>query len=110
VEVLLAHKADVNAADKHGLTPLHYATLANNRGVVKALLDHGANANAKDNEVGDTPLILAAGKGYKEVVELLLAHGADVNAADNIGTPLAWAMRTDHADVADLLRQHGGHE
>jgi ankyrin repeat protein len=110
VELLLAHEADVNAADRHGLTPLHYATLANNRDVVKSLLYHGANANAKDNEVGDTPLILAAGKGYKEVTELLLEHGADVNAADNIGTPMAWAMRAGHADVANLLRQHGGHE
>jgi ankyrin repeat protein len=30
VELLIAHKADVNAADKQGLTPLHYALLADN--------------------------------------------------------------------------------
>jgi ankyrin repeat protein len=110
VEVLLAHKADVNAADRQGLTPLHYATLANNLGLVGLLLNHGANANARDNKVGDTPLILAAAKGYRKIVEVLLAQGADVNAADKRGTPVAWAMRTGHADIADLLRQHGGHE
>jgi ankyrin repeat protein len=110
VEVLLAHKANVDAADQQGLTPLHYALLADNPDVALTLLRHGANPNVKDNKVGHTPLILAASKGYKQVTELLLAHGADVNAADNRGTPLAWAIRTDHANVADLLRQHGGHE
>jgi ankyrin repeat protein len=44
-----------------------------------------------------------------DVAELLLAHGADVNAKCNLGfTPLQTAM--GHKDVAELLRQHGGHE
>jgi len=110
VELLLKHGADVDAADRQWLTPLHYATLTDNQGAVRSLLNYGANPNAKDNKVGDTPLILAAGKGYKEVVEVLLAHGADVNLADNKGTPLTWATRTGHSDIADLLRKHGGHE
>jgi ankyrin repeat protein len=110
VEMLIANKADVNAADKHGLTPLHYAVLANNRDVVKSLLAHGANANAKDSKYGNTPLIVAVGKGYKETAELLLALGADVNAADNQGTPLAWAMHSDHPEIAEMLRKHGAHE
>jgi ankyrin repeat protein len=89
---------------------LHYATLADNQDAVRSLLTHGANANVKDDKHGNTPLIIAAAKGYKKVAELLLAHGADVNLADSEGTPLAWATWTDHADVADLLRQHGGHK
>ena len=110
VELLLAHKADIDAADKHGLTPLHYATLADNKAAVKSLLIHGANANIKDNKDGNTPLIIAVAKGNNEEVELLLAHGADVNLGDNKGTPLAWALHTKHTDIANLLRQHGGHE
>jgi ankyrin repeat protein len=110
VELLLARKADVNAADKQGLTPLHYALLADNPDVAIALLKHGANPNVKDNTAGHTPLILAAAKGYKQVTELLLMHGADVNASDDRGTPLAWAIRTDHANIANLLRQQGGHD
>jgi ankyrin repeat protein len=110
VELLIAHKADVDAADKQGLTPLHYALLADNPDVARSLLNHRANTNVKDNKAGQTPLILAAAKGYRKVAELLLMHGAEVNAADDRGTPLTWAIRTDHAGVADLLRQHGGHE
>lgn len=50
VEVLLARKANVDAADRQGLTPLHYALLADNPDVPKWLLNHGANANVKDNK------------------------------------------------------------
>ena len=108
VELLLMHGAEVNTQDKHGLTPLQYAILVNNPDAVKTLLDHAANANARDN-VGDTPLIMAVAKGYEGVVKLLLEKGANVNLADNRGTPLAWAIRTGHPEIADLIRKHGGH-
>jgi len=44
------------------------------------------------------------------VAELLLTHKADVNVTDNDGlTPLFWAAQKSHPDMAELLRQHGGH-
>jgi ankyrin repeat protein len=110
VNLLLSHGADVNAKDKFGLTPLHWATLHDNEVSADVLLAHGADVNAKDDEVGNTPLIIAAGQGYEDVTKLLLAKGADVNASDNKGTPLAWAMHTGHNKIAGLLRQQGGHE
>jgi ankyrin repeat protein len=45
------------------------------------------------------------------VVELLLANKAEGNAKDKDGkTPLHEAVVKGHKDVAELLRQHGGHE
>jgi ankyrin repeat protein len=44
-------------------------------------------------------------------VKLLLTNKAGVNAKTNKGeTPVQMAVAQKHKDVADLLRQHGGHE
>jgi ankyrin repeat protein len=41
----------------------------------------------------------------------LLAHGAEVNTQDKKGnTPFHWAEIDGAKDMAELLRQHGGHE
>jgi ankyrin repeat protein len=53
---------------------------------------------------------MAVAKGYEDVVTVLLENGATVNLADNVGTPLAWAIRTRHPEIADLIRNHGGHQ
>ena len=50
------------------------------------------------------------GWGSKAVADLLLVNDAELNAKDREGhTPLHYAAR-DNTDVAELLRQHGGHE
>jgi len=53
----------------------------------------------------------AASEGHRDMVELLLANKADINAKDNDNkTPLDYAVKNAHEDVAELLRQHGGKE
>ena len=89
-------RLDVNARDKKGVTPLHLAVgQSETPGVVKALLDGGADVNVCDGRdgTGVTPLHWAAGFSKTPgVVEVLLAAGADVNAQDEFGgTPLHWA-------------------
>ncbi len=56
--------------------------------VISALLQFGADVNAKDT-FDNTPLHLAVRLASAELVALLLEHGADVQAKDRIGdTPL----------------------
>ena len=62
-------------------------------GAVKAVLDAGADVNAR-NEMGVSALWIAASKGKLDVIDLLLARGADVNARDGIWyqTPLSMSL------------------
>lgn len=83
VAALTAAGADVNAANRFGVTPLMYAVLAG-PGQVNILLAAGAKANAADDN-GRTPLMLAAYDGKLDVVKLLVQAGADVNARDAKG-------------------------
>lgn len=112
--VLLKAKADVNAKDSHGHTPLHVAAAGNSRSdkMVGILLQHGADPSAR-NDRGETALHVAAscvaGQCQRPgTVEILLRHGADPDARSNQGeTALHSAARpTCHgtAVVETLLR------
>jgi ankyrin repeat protein len=108
-ELLLASGASVDAQIVDGETPLHMAVVTGQKDIVELLLANKANVNARTVE-GVTPLHYAAGRGHLDVAESLLAHGADVNAVDNKRkTPLGYAKKVNKR-VAELLRQHGGHE
>jgi ankyrin repeat protein len=58
VELLLANKADVNATNKFGLTPLHLAAFCGDSEVVEILLQSNAYINARRGD-GATPLEVA---------------------------------------------------
>ena len=98
--------------------PLHLAAEVGDKHTVEFLLARGADVNAYDSD-GNPPLYYVARWGRKDTAEVLLAHGADVNAKDRRcqDTPLHWVVfdqkhthDTTRSEVAELLRQHGGHE
>ncbi len=72
-----------------GYTPLMLAWTLDQ---VKALVERGADVNAKSSAYEITPLILALGNGDKAIAQYLIEHGADVNAKSRDGlTPLSVA-------------------
>ncbi|OQA06241.1 MAG: Phosphocholine transferase AnkX [bacterium ADurb.Bin374] len=90
-------------------TPLHFAAQSGNISIVRALLNAGADVNAR-NPQDITPLHLAAWDGNAEIVSLLLEHGADVNRRNhrNEGmSALDIAAMTGAADVVRILIEHG---
>jgi ankyrin repeat protein len=76
VKVLLESKADVNAPNADGTTPLMVASQGGHKEIVKLLLAKDVDVNAKDKTDGRTALWHAAQNGHTEIVELLKKAGA----------------------------------
>ncbi len=73
--------------------PLHEAVEIGDGDEVEALINSGADVNAKNNQ-GWTPLHIVLDK---DIAAILVANGADVNAKDKYGwTPLHAAVGTEH--------------
>ena len=71
-----AETEELNTSDYYGgYTPLFWAVDENKEALVKFLIDHGANVNAKANN-GKTPLAIASEAGYETVAKLLKTKGA----------------------------------
>ena len=105
--------ADVNAVDRGGSTPLHYAVgrIYNRTALsARALVDAGADVNARDSR-GGTPLHRAAGPVgplTDLLVSLLVEAGADIHATDDGGrTALHHALRSDNPAIAARLIELG---
>ncbi len=132
VEVLVAHKSDVNFKTPHGSTPLLTAADNNDLASAKILLDNGADTEAQipaehlSGGFGYVPnretasfraINIAIGKDAPKFVELLLEHLADPNSkmtwyhGDNSSTagttPLIMAVRLDKPAVVEVLLKHG---
>jgi len=94
VRALAQSGANVNANDgvKH-CTALHMAARRGNLDVAEALLDCGADIDARDS-LGDTPLRRSVNCDKTQVASLLLARGADVHSTGNKGLTPLLAART----------------
>jgi len=78
-KAVLKKTTDVNIADVFGMTPLMWAVYNeyDRPEIIQALLDHGAQINAKSKD-GSTALSWAIKKGNTATVALLKKHGAIV--------------------------------
>lgn len=104
---LIAQKADVNAPEADGTTPLHWAIHNNDVDLVRRLIRAGADVNAK-NQYGATPLSEAAVVADPNVLGNLIEGGAAVDATNADGqTALMVVARSGNVESARLLIAHG---
>uniref|UniRef100_A0A8D3B920 Ankyrin repeat, SAM and basic leucine zipper domain containing 1 n=1 Tax=Scophthalmus maximus TaxID=52904 RepID=A0A8D3B920_SCOMX len=103
IELLLSRNADLNMADRSGMTCLMLAARDGYRKVINLLVSHGADINVQDDN-GYTALSIAVQYGREESVLKLLLLGADKNIRTKVGkSPADLAMIFKHPQISRIL-------
>jgi ankyrin repeat protein len=107
-ELLFRHGMNASHPDWLGITPLHEFARKGEVENAAIFLDHGADIDARDEDICSTPLGWAAKFGKALMVEFLLRRGARPKLQDDPpwATPLAWATRRGHDRIVALLNQY----
>ena len=108
IEKLIAGKADVNARDGYGRTPLHVATFARQRDAIRALARAGANLGLLERDLYDG-VTIASVADDEETLRSLLALGASAKLTTSRydGTALIAAAHLGHDGVVRQLLAAG---
>ena len=97
---------DVQKADRHGKTPMHYATARGDIDMCHLFKDVGANVNEAYRQ-GNTPLLIAYAAGHLALAQLLVSWGADVRAVRQDGAGLmALALHSQRTDMIEFALKH----
>jgi ankyrin repeat protein len=85
-------------------TPLFLAVMGSHVESARALLDGGANANAKNSD-GMSLLHTSAFQGNRPITKLLLKNGADGGVVARGKTPYQLAQMKGHKKVTDAIKR-----
>ena len=109
VRSLLEHWISESGADSQdglGRSVLMFAAAAGDMGMMRLLVENGAEINAESRS-GTTALIYAADRGNLEAVRFLIENGADLHVQNDYGyTALGLAKERDHQDVIEYIQSH----
>ena len=83
-EVLSLDRRVALSLDAHNRTPLHYAAIHGEAGMLRLLLEAEADVCAPDR-YGTTPLHCAVYHGHESLIRKLLVAGADAHSRDANG-------------------------
>lgn len=104
IKLLSADPLLINLKGWMDVTPLHIAAYQGHFKIVKWLIEHGADVNARRNEGrGETPLYWSS---TAEIAEYLIQNGAYLDM-ECYNTPLNWAVRNQRPDVMKVLLRYG---
>lgn len=107
VEVLLVHKAQIDAKDSWGKTALMWASYEGHYEIVKKLLTHGAQVDLQSYSL-KTPLMYAIKKGHYKIVKELLIRGTCIDWQNHGGkTALIIAASHGYYEIAKELMVRG---
>jgi hypothetical protein len=98
---------DVNLPDEEGTVPLIYASCFGHEGVVKALLDAGANVDKQDRNQWSA-LMWAMTNRHKTIAKMLLDHGANPDIRSSSGGT-AYDFVQPGSDLSQYLAENGYH-
>jgi ankyrin repeat protein len=104
-QLLLDRGANIEAGDRFGVRPLHYASRGGKIDVVRALLHRGCDTNACDDS-GTTALMwVAQYRDDADIAMLLIEYDAQIEREDFMGlSALAYASKYDNQKVLDACR------
>ena len=89
------------------LTPIHIAAKKGHMGIVRTLIEAGADVNAS-NSLGNTPLIRSACTNRLALTRALLEAGADLDKQNADGySALILASRRGNEEVVEMLLEAG---
>jgi ankyrin repeat protein/L-ascorbate metabolism protein UlaG (beta-lactamase superfamily) len=109
IKMFIQLGADINSVDMLGYPAIQNAIVFGSSEVTSLLVENGANTDFIDSHTGASLLHLAVFGGTKEKVDALLTKITEVNPIDNDGcTPLYYAEKHNHPQIAELLKSKGG--
>jgi ankyrin repeat protein len=104
--LLARHPHLATTPDGRGDLPIHHAARNGDTEVVRLLLEHGADVNAK-NPRGHTVLYCAGGHGHRDTMQLLLDAGSDDEAKQGLMDFLVeYPNDCRYTPIAEALRRH----
>lgn len=110
VRLILDAGADVNAATRDGMRPLHIACIRQHARAVSLLLEHPElDVNAQYTVTGENAIIMAASVNNLRIVKLLAARGSDASHKSKRGmTALIYAIHHGNSEMIDFLIRRAG--
>jgi len=111
VQRLIRSKADVNAANRYGVTPLSLAAQRGHADLIDVLLKAGASVKTAEAKLpeGQTLLMHSARAGSVASLKALIGAGSSLNARETRTgtTAVIWAATSNRGDAVRVLAEAG---